>query len=245
MKRFSWILIFVMLLGVGMAPQAWASSPKDHHPGAYMSKQDAHRAMEAVMQLKQHPYRLKEMSAEKLTWLLRGLDHLSKMPFVDHKALFDLQLKLTLHLLDVQVKRLQHIYKYSYYPWDYEYMRGYYDYDDYGYGYGAYGRDYGRGMMDMGDKHRMGMGRRDGYGDYDYDDDDYGYGYAYGYPVMPVKHMHHMKGLMVKKMQFHSARGCHLNQASATRQHAGHRSIFVGPCQQVGRDAWTFNVWWV
>lgn len=217
MKKFSWMLIFMMLLGVGVAPQAWASSPKDHHPGNVMSKEDAHHAMEAVMKLKHHPQMLKEMSVEKLTWLLRGMDHLSKMPFVDHKALFNLQLKLTLHLLDIQVKRLQHIYKYSYYPWDYGYMRGYHDYD---YGYGAYGYD--KGYMD----HR----KDDGY---------------YRYPTMPVKHMHQMKGIMVKKMQFHSAQGCHLNQASATREHARHRSIFVGPCQQVGYDAWTFNVWWV
>jgi len=244
MKRFSWMLIFVMLLGVVVAPQVLAESPKNAHAGAYMSKEDAHRAMDAVMKLKHHPYQLKEMSVEKLTWLLRGMDHLAKMPFVDHRALFDLQLKLSLHLLDIQVKRLQHIYKYSYYPWDYGYMNKYHDY-----GYGAYGydRDYGRdrGMMDKADMKKPykmdyeGMDR----GCCGYDGGSYGDYQRYS--SMPVKHMHHMKGIMVKKMQFHSARGCHLNQADATREHARHNSIFVGPCQQVGHDAWTFNVWWV
>jgi hypothetical protein len=71
-----------------------------------MSKGDPHEMMMAMMQLKHNPKMLKALSAEKVIRILKGVERLARIPFVDQDALFDLQLKLTLHLLDLQIMRL-------------------------------------------------------------------------------------------------------------------------------------------
>ena len=266
MRRCGWMLVFVLLLGVGVAPQALASSPPDH-----MDKAEMHRALDVLMHLKHHPYKLKDIDAERAMWLLRGLKHLSWAPYVDQDALFDLQLKITLHLLDVQVKRLSHIYNYSYYPWDYSYLKYASPYPHWEYGYmHGYGYPYGYHKhhgkpMDRGMGEEMDHEDMDEMDDMDMDDHDdamghgkrevhvvkvkevhHHYGYGYGYPHMvKVKQMREMKGIHVKKVAFDSAAGCHMNQDGATRKHSRDRHIFVGPCQQVGYHTWVFNVWWV
>jgi hypothetical protein len=181
-----------------------------------------HRAMDAILALRHHPHMLKELSAERAKWLLYGLEHMVRMPFADRDMLFDLQLRLTLHLLDVQVQRLHrmtlHMKPYRPYApayrkpmaaWDHKWM----DWDR------AWKKPH-----------------------------DHGYYYSPYRPVLTVKRgmlrLPHMLGIKVKEMAFRSGMSCHLAQASATRHHAWDRDIFVGPCKQEGH-IWTFNVWHV
>lgn len=113
--KSSWIVLLVLALVIGLAPLALAQRAETC--GSCMHKGDGaghaanpHGIMDAVMHLKYHPMQIKALSPERIMWLLGGFKRLAKAPFVDQDALFDLQLKITLHLLDLQVMRLETIF---------------------------------------------------------------------------------------------------------------------------------------
>jgi hypothetical protein len=158
--KYGLILAVVMIASLLAAPVALAESPRDPH---HMAKVDAHDAMEALMYLAKHPYQLKHMDAGKVMWLLKGVDHLSRLPYADHDKLFHMQVKLTLRLMDLQVKKLHRLSSYGPYHRD----------ADYGYGYGmdkdrhsmddrrgedSHDKGEGDGHDEHGDKEEMGHG---------------------------------------------------------------------------------------
>ncbi len=98
------IVLFAALVLV--APQARAEfMPRDYRS---MHSEDADKTLMVLKHLKHHPYMVKELDAERIHWILKGFERLARMPFVDHDALFDLQFKLTMHLLDLQIAKLGH-----------------------------------------------------------------------------------------------------------------------------------------
>jgi len=99
------IVLFAALVLV--APQARAEfMPRDYRS---MHSEDADKTLMVLKHLKHHPYMVKELDAERSHWILKGFERLARMPFVDHDALFDLQFKLTMHLLDLQIAKLSHL----------------------------------------------------------------------------------------------------------------------------------------
>ncbi len=246
--RIGWIAVLTVFLGGVLAPLALANA-HPHQPMIYehyVPKEEAYQMMEAVFYLKHHPDVLHMLDAERTMWLLKGVKHMQQIPFADHDALFDLQLNLTLHLLDLQVQRLHAMT---------------------GYGHPMHGmppmdmsmdmRDHDMGMdMDMPMEMPMPMDGRQPSMEpammeehHEYGDDDY----DRPYPVIVIKpiivikrehmHMPSFMAMRVHKEHFHSSAACHMSQESMTRKHAWDRQIFVGPCQQVADDLWTFNVW--
>lgn len=137
MKRISWLIAFVVLLG--FAPSVLAM-PQMHHD--HMSRDEAHKAMEMLSKLAYHPKMIKKLSAEKTIWLLKGIYRLSKVSYAHHEKLSRLHTKLSLHLVDLQVKRLHDFY--------YDY---YYSYDKKSH--------HGHDKHDRGDKHGMKMASDD------------------------------------------------------------------------------------
>ncbi len=150
MKRISWLIAFVVLLGFAPSVMAMPQMHNDH-----MSREEAHKAMDMLSKLAHHPKMIKKLSAEKTIWLLKGLKRMSMVSYAHHDEMFRLQTHLSLHLVDLQVKRLHDFY--------YDY---YYAYDKMGHGGKAEHR---------GDKHDMSMAsdskdRGDRHGDEDHDE---------------------------------------------------------------------------
>ncbi|HEY5596418.1 MAG TPA: hypothetical protein VIL47_04060 [Candidatus Bipolaricaulota bacterium] len=233
--RIGWMVVLTVFLGGVLAPLALAGA----HPYQpmiyehYMPKEEAHQMMEAVFYLKHHPGMLHQLNVERTMWLLKGVKHMQQIPFADQDALFDLQLNLSLHLLDLQVQRLHAMT---------------------GYGYPMHPMDMGKPMdhghdMDMGKPMDMPMDGHQPSMDHEKMDEHYGH----LYPVIVIKpiivikkehtRMSSFMAIRVDKERFRSSAACHMSQESMTRKHAWDRDIFVGPCQQVSDHVWTFNVW--
>lgn len=242
--RIGWMVVLTVFLGGVLAPLALASA----HPYQptiyehYMPREEAHQMMEAVFYLKHHPGLVCKLDVEKTMWLLKGVKHMQQIPFADQDALFDLQLNLSLHLLDLQVQRLHAMT---------------------GYGHPMHGmppmdmRDHDMGMgKPMDDGHDMPMDGHDSkmdpammeehHGDAD-EDYDHPYTVIVVKPIIVIKKEHtrmpSFMAMRLDKEHFHSSAACHMSQEHMTRKHAWDRDIFVGPCQQVSDDLWTFNVW--
>lgn len=244
--RIGWMVVLTVFLGGMLAPLAFADA-YPYQPMIYehyMPKEEAHQMMEAVFYLKRHPDMMHVMDVEMTMWLLKGVKHMQQIPFADQDALFDLQLNLSLHLLDLQVQRLHAMT---------------------GYGHPMH-------AMPPMDMHDMDMGKpmdehhpsmepakmEEDYGHMDDGEDDYGH-YDHPYPIVMVQPVIVFKPIIVIKKEhsrmpsfmpirvdkehFHSSNACHMSQESMTRKHAWDRDIFVGPCQQVSDHVWTFNVW--
>lgn len=96
----------VWVLGVA-APQTWAAFPKDSSQEAVA---DLQATLMAMHHLSAHPEVVGKLSPEKIYWLLEGFERLARVPFVDHDALFRLQVRLTLALLDLQVAKLNKVF---------------------------------------------------------------------------------------------------------------------------------------
>lgn len=246
--RIGWLVVLTVFLGGALAPAAFAN--ENPYPPLmyehYGPKEEAHRMMEAVFHLKHHPHMLHMLDAEKTMWLIKGVKHLQQIPFADQDALFDLQLNLTLHLLDLQVKRLHAMTGYGY-PMHPMPPMGMHEHD----------MDMRKPMdmpmdkpmdMPMGEHHAMEPAMEEHHG---HADKDYGRPYPVVVlkPIIVIKKEHvHMPSFMairLDKEHFHSSAACHMSQESMTRRHAWDRHIFVGPCQQVSDEVWTYNVWQV
>jgi len=102
-------VLVILALGVGIAPLALAASPQglERHD---LDQMDVAHAVKAFVHLAHHPQMFSQLPAEKAIFLLQGLNHLARNPFIDRDQLFEVQVRLTLRLLDLQVQRLQTVF---------------------------------------------------------------------------------------------------------------------------------------